>query len=51
MEREGIWQAVDFVGGEHNGVVDLADNPFFDTVDELRGRDFGSAAIYEPGVR
>lgn len=51
MEREGIRQAVDLVGGEHNGVVDLADNPFLDTVDELGGRDLGSTTIHEPGIR
>lgn len=51
MEREGIRQAVDFVGGEHNGVMDLADYPLLDTVDELGGRYFSSTTIHEPGIR
>lgn len=30
--------------------MNLADNPLLDTVNELRGGNFGSAAINKPGV-
>lgn len=47
---KGLRHAVDFVRGEHDGVVNLAHNPFLNAVDEFRSRDFRSAAIHKPGI-
>ena len=30
--------------------MDLADDPFLDAVDELRGGNFGGAAVNKPGI-
>lgn len=42
--------AVDLLGWEHDWVVDLADDPLLDAVDELRGGNFGCTAVHQPGV-
>lgn len=40
----------DFLGREHDWVMDLADNPFLNTVDEFGSRNLGSTTIHEPSV-
>lgn len=45
-----FWGTSDFLGREHDGVVDLADNPFLDAVDKLGGRDLRSTAVDKPGI-
>lgn len=50
LQRGGLGDAGHLLGREHDGVVDLADNPFLDAVDELRRRDLGRTTVHEPGV-
>lgn len=47
---KGFRHSIHFVGREHDWVMDLANNPFLDTVDEFGGRNFGGTAIHEPSV-
>lgn len=47
---KGFRHSIHFVCREHDWVMDLANNPFLDTVDELGSRNFGGAAIHEPSV-
>jgi hypothetical protein len=42
--------ALDWFRGEHDRVMNLADNPFLNSIDKLGCRDFGSTPINEPGV-
>ena len=46
----GLGDPVDLLSGEHDGIVNLADNPLLHAIDEFGGRDFGSTTIDEPGV-
>ena len=50
VDRKGVWCVGHFVGGEHDRIMNLADDPFFNTVDELGGRDLRSTPIHEPGI-
>lgn len=38
------------LGGEHDGVMNLADDPLLDAVDEFGSGDLSCAAVHEPGV-
>lgn len=48
--RGGLRNAIHLLGGEHDWVMDLADDPLLDSVDELRGGNLGGAAVHEPSV-
>jgi len=46
----GFGGASHLLGGEHDGVMDLADDPLLNAVDEFGSGDLGCAAVHEPGV-
>lgn len=48
--RGGFRGAVHLLRGEHDGVMDLADNPLLDAIDEFRGGDLGCTAVDEPSI-
>lgn len=50
IDRKGVWYTGNLFRGEHNRVVNLADNPFLNTVDELGGRDLSGTTVDQPGV-
>lgn len=50
IDSMGLRRGGHLVSWEHDWVMDLADNPFLNTVDEFGSRDLGSAAIHEPGI-
>ena len=45
-----FWCVDNLFSGEHDGVMDLADNPFLNTVDEFGSRDLRSTAIDKPRI-
>lgn len=47
---KGFWCVGNLFSGEHDGVMDLADDPFLHTVDEFGSRDLRSTAINEPRI-
>lgn len=50
IDRKGVWYTGNLFRREHDRVVNLADNPFLNTVDELGGRDLGGTTVDQPGV-
>lgn len=50
VDGEGFWGIGNLVGWEHDGVMDLADDPLLNTVDELGSRDLCGTTIHEPRV-
>lgn len=50
LDGGGFRNAGDLLGGEHNGVMYLADDPLLDTVDEFGRGDLSCAAIDKPSV-
>ena len=50
INRKGVWCIGHLFGGEHDRVMDLADDPFFNAVDELGSRDLRSTTVHEPGI-
>lgn len=50
IDCKGVWYTGNLFRGEHDRVVNLADNPFLNTVDELGGRDLGGTTVNQPGV-
>lgn len=48
--RGGFRGTVHLLGGEHDWVMDLADDPLLDAVDELRRGNLGCAAVHQPSV-
>lgn len=50
LHRRGFGNTGHLLSGEHNRIVNLADNPFLDAVDELWCGDLGRTAVHEPSV-
>lgn len=50
VDSKGVWCVCHLVGWEHNRVMDLADDPLLNTVDEFRSRDLRSTSVDQPGI-
>jgi hypothetical protein len=50
MQCKGLWGAGDLLGGEHDRIMDLADNPLFNAIDELGSGYLGGTSVYKPSV-
>lgn len=50
VDSKGVWCVGHLVGWEHDRVMDFADNPFLNTVDELRSRNLRSTSVDQPGI-
>lgn len=50
MQCKGVRGAGDLLGGEHDRVMDLADNPLFNAVDEFWSRDLGGTPVHKPSI-
>lgn len=50
IDGKGIWGISHLVGWEHDGVMNLADDPLLDTVNELGSRDLCGTTVHKPRV-
>lgn len=51
IDGKGIWSINHLVGWEHDGIMDLADDPLLDAVNELGSRDLRGTTVHKPRVR
>lgn len=50
IDGKGIWGINHLFRWEHDGIMDLADDPLLDTINELGSRDLGGTTVHKPRV-